>query len=65
MTYFHTKCGHCGSTWTTTLSSISKILCADCLKYTDWVLKPKQQSVLIDGLVGESHVKQEETKKET
>lgn len=56
MPYFHKKCSHCGSTWTVTLSSISKILCADCLKYSAWNLKENKPSVLIDGLIGSSEI---------
>ncbi len=38
------------------LSSIDKKLCADCLGYTDWKLKPNQTSTLIRGKHGNKAV---------
>lgn len=46
-------CYNCGSGALVSLSSIDKRLCADCLTYNDWHLKPAQKSVLIEGKVGD------------
>jgi len=46
------RCAKCGSSALVHLSSIDQRLCADCLHYNNWKLKPKQKSVLIDGKIG-------------
>lgn len=35
------------------LSSLNKLLCADCKHYQPWELKKGQKSVLIEGQTGE------------
>ena len=45
------KCGYGGGL--IRLSSIDKLLCPECHHYNDWVLKPNQKSVLIEGKVGD------------
>lgn len=50
------KCVKCGSSALVDLSSVDKRLCADCLYYNDWLLKPNQASVLIEGKTGEQAV---------
>lgn len=46
MAYHRNTCLHCGSHSTVTLSSVDKLICADCRSYSVWTLKPEQQSVL-------------------
>ena len=46
------QCQKCHSNALVRLSSIDKVLCADCYTYGDWNLKQGQQSVLIDGKRG-------------
>lgn len=47
------ECLHCGSNAVVKLSSIDRLVCADCKSYQIWRLKPQQKSVLIEGKVGE------------
>lgn len=46
------SCEACSSEALVRLSSIDKKLCADCLEYNEWALKPDQESILIRGKHG-------------
>lgn len=46
------SCGHCGSKAIVRLSSIDMKLCNNCKEYTEWSLKPNQESILIGGKKG-------------
>lgn len=53
MAFMGESCLKCGGK-TIILSSMNKRLCVDCKDYSDWLLKPRQKSVLIEGAVGGS-----------
>lgn len=47
------KCKHCGYEGSMILlSSVDKMICPDCKKYSKWKLKPNQASVLCEGKTG-------------
>tara|TARA_R110000868_G_C10972546_1_gene770381 strand:- start:27239 stop:27424 length:186 start_codon:yes stop_codon:yes gene_type:complete len=54
------KCPNCSSSTTIALSSVDKILCADCWIYSDWKLKEGQPSVLIEGKKGDKQESMEQ-----
>jgi len=46
------KCPKCGEYTIIQLPSMSKKICTNCRVEFTWKLKPKQKSILIQGLVG-------------
>lgn len=58
MSFLRNTCYECGGIMIT-LTSQNLLLCADCKCSRDFMLKPNQPSVLIEGLKGnerESHI---------
>lgn len=64
MSFTKHTCDECGGKMIV-LSSLSKLLCADCKHYQPWELKKGQKSVLIEGQIGDGYEPNISTQQDT